>query len=561
MPGPVSIAHAEIEVDCTSCHLRFKKTGQTALCLDCHSEIQIDVSQNSGFHGLSPEVTGTPCAACHTDHKGRNADIVQLDQNRFYHEATNFPLEGGHAEAQCVDCHDPAVKYRDTPSACNSCHVEDDPHDKFLGENCADCHIESDWKKVDFDHSTTDYPLLGKHASAQCQDCHTDQTFQKTPKVCNACHQDDDPHIGFLGQVCSVCHNESSWKIVDFNHDSTKFGLRGKHIETECSDCHQDQTYQNAPPDCYSCHKKDDVHEGLSGTDCEACHSEADWQDTSFNHERDTQFSITGAHKKVACDGCHEADPFNDSQEMTCVSCHRKDDVHKRDNGDDCERCHSDQNWHTSSFDHNKETDFIVSGAHIKLECRACHTEPIFDVKLAGGCSDCHADDDPHAGQLGTVCSSCHNQDIWPEVISFDHDFSQFPLLGKHTGLECSSCHESSAFQDTSLECIACHRKDDFHDGRFGQSCESCHNAVDWDIWLFDHQRTEFPLESAHQSLSCESCHKRTETRNMSLPKNCDSCHRQDDVHDGEFGARCDRCHTTRSFKDVTVIERFKSSQ
>ena len=66
----------------------------------------------TGFHGLSDDARQTPCASCHTDHEGRDADIVQLDERAFDHDFTDFPLLGKHGETECSECHEANVKHR-----------------------------------------------------------------------------------------------------------------------------------------------------------------------------------------------------------------------------------------------------------------------------------------------------------------------------------------------------------------------------------------------------------------------------------------------------------------
>src|SRR5262249_52907407 len=72
MPGPLSSAHAKYEPECATCHVRFERSGQTQLCLDCHKEIVKDLAAKTGFHSRSPDVAGKECASCHSEHKGRD---------------------------------------------------------------------------------------------------------------------------------------------------------------------------------------------------------------------------------------------------------------------------------------------------------------------------------------------------------------------------------------------------------------------------------------------------------------------------------------------------------
>jgi len=489
MPGDLVTGHAELEAECSSCHAAFKKTEQTVLCLDCHEEIANDVETGAGFHGRSDDVKGIGCRECHTDHIGRDADIVNLVKSTFEHDATDFELLGSHAEVECTDCHAPDLKYREAPHQCVDCHKENDAHDGNLGDACADCHNESSWKEADFDHSQTDYPLIGKH------------------------------------------------------------------LDTECDDCHRDNVFDDTPDDCFSCHVQDDVHKGLSGKDCGSCHNPRGWDDTSFDHRRDTDFALDGAHAEIACGDCHSDQPFSDKLDTSCISCHQEDDEHKGHFGVGCEGCHTSRDWTSIRFDHARDTNYALKGAHLEADCKDCHVDPIFDVALESACIDCHADDDAHEGDLGAMCQDCHNEVSWTKNVVFDHDLTHFQLLGKHLDTECDDCHESKVFSQAGTACIDCHQQDDPHQGRYSGACEGCHNPVDWNIWFFDHNtQTDFLLDGAHVSVDCQDCHRQPIESMVKLGTRCGDCHRADDVHDGEFGAKCERCHSSTSFKDVRLL-------
>jgi len=103
MPGEVIKGHADLESECSSCHKMFDKEGQRQLCLDCHEDVADDVDQDHGFHGLRAEVEISQCSSCHTEHEGRDAVIVILDEDKFDHRFTDFELQGSHADAVCSD--------------------------------------------------------------------------------------------------------------------------------------------------------------------------------------------------------------------------------------------------------------------------------------------------------------------------------------------------------------------------------------------------------------------------------------------------------------------------
>ena len=112
MPGQVIRAHVKQEEHCGSCHDRSNARSQTSLCLDCHKDIAGDIAQHRGFHGHADHVGSGECRGCHTEHKGRDADIVQLDKAQFNHKLTDFELTGAHAALACAACHKPSAPTR-----------------------------------------------------------------------------------------------------------------------------------------------------------------------------------------------------------------------------------------------------------------------------------------------------------------------------------------------------------------------------------------------------------------------------------------------------------------
>ena len=54
---------------------------------------------------------------------------------------------------------------------------------------------------------------------------------------------------------------------------------------------------------CKACHAGDDAHKGTLGGGCESCHTPAGWARWSFDHERQTDYPLEGAHRPGHFDG------------------------------------------------------------------------------------------------------------------------------------------------------------------------------------------------------------------------------------------------------------------
>lgn len=479
-PGPLAEAHAKLEATCTSCHTPFTRQTQNALCVDCHKPIGTDITGNIGFHGRNAEVKTSQCRRCHTDHKGRDASMVFLDQSLFDHAQTNFPLTGAHVGLTCQACHFAGKKFREAPKECNACHLRDDVHKGRLGTACADCHATSDWKKIGrgFDHGKTKFPLVGAHAKAECRTCHAGGKLVGLPVLCIGCHKADDVHKGKNGEKCQDCHKPEGWLNLLFDHDKTKFPLRGAHAKITCDACHKGGDFKaKLPLSCIACHKKDDVHEGRLGPECQSCHNDTTWKKaTNFNHDK-TEFPLRGAHVKIACDACHKNNDYKVKLPVACIGCHKKDDVHKGEFGANCEGCHTVTDWKTvTKFDHDK-TRFPLVGKHKSVPCADCHKDNNFK-NTPMQCQACHKDTF-HQGKLGPDCAQCHSPNGWLKS-SFNHNKqTKFPLTGSHVGLDCHRCHTKPVDGPPKIStvCGTCHQKNDVHRGRFGPNCGRCHST------------------------------------------------------------------------------------
>jgi hypothetical protein len=239
-PGKVSQAHAKFEAECSNCHDRGDRKRQTPLCLDCHKAIAADVSRHGGFHGRLANVAVAQCKACHSEHRGRDADIVHFDATSFNHQATDFVLEGAHLALSCSACHMSGEKFSKAGSTCISCHRKDDAHKGQLGDTCDSCHSVKAWGDGRYDHSKTNFPLKDAHREVRCNACHLGGKYKGTPARCVSCHTPDDVHQGARGEKCGDCHTTVSWKNAKFDHlKETRFPLLGRHNVIECGACHK----------------------------------------------------------------------------------------------------------------------------------------------------------------------------------------------------------------------------------------------------------------------------------------------------------------------------------
>lgn len=386
-------------INCDSCHEAEKKYREASSeCNDCHKE-----------DDPHEELLGEECADCHTEDT--------WDKTEFDHDETDFPLKDNHKDVACESCH-PANVSKEISIKCIACHLINDVHGGRYGQKCEDCHTAKEWKKVEFNHDETDFPLRGRHRKVSCDGCHTGDLFEDLKTDCYSCHKNSDEHRGQYGRKCEDCHRSTKWDKVKFDHEKTDFPLKGKHEDVSCNSCHRGDLYdEELETNCYGCHVQDDVHKESEGDKCEDCHNESGWNEKIiFDHDM-TAFPLVGLHAVATCEQCHLSQNFKDA-ELGCNECHEQDDIHEKKLGIDCKLCHNPNGWGIWEFDHDKQTDYVLDGKHEGLDCHACHTEPQEqeEISMGAACIDCHEKDDVHEGSFTTYCERCHMTNSWEDI-------------------------------------------------------------------------------------------------------------------------------------------------
>lgn len=251
-PDPASPGYLRQPESCQGCHKDIHEgqfAGRYIGCQDCHTPLEFKPHRFSlvqhakkyplqGAHGAVPcqachrkpadsdvtqfAGTTTACKQCHTDPHGSQF-VAELAQNdctvchtagtatfaiRPYDHArlAKYPLSGGHARAECQQCHRPAddgvVRYRGISTDCASCH-QDVHRGQFMAGNgttqCQSCHTSTDsWRAMGFDHnSQSGFALDGVHAKVACAKCHPTVAVAENKTVVQ---------YKPLGKQCKDCH-------------------------------------------------------------------------------------------------------------------------------------------------------------------------------------------------------------------------------------------------------------------------------------------------------------------------------------------------------------------
>jgi hypothetical protein len=311
---------------------------------------------------------------------------------------------------------------------------------------------------------------------------------------------------------------------------------------------------------------------------------------------------LSSPHTKLEglknCTQCHTIGDKVTNQK--CLSCHielnarisvnKGFHVSSTIKGKDCITCHSEHHglkfemvrFDKKTFNHN-QTGYELKGKHKVIDCRQCHapdniaaaslkTNTNTYLGLDPKCTSCH--DDYHQKTLSQSCTNCHDYNTWKPASAFNHNNTDFDLIGAHRKVACAECHQvetraGKTFQKFAdvphKSCTSCHK--DQHNGRYGNQCKACHSEESFKrivpSKMFNHSVTGYALEGRHKTLDCAKCHDgRNAVKSFGefskIPEvTCISCHK--DVHEGKFGQDCKSCHNQNSFNinNVQTLEGF----
>jgi hypothetical protein len=130
------------------------------------------------------------CSICHA---GGDGGASRRDLTFDHAKETGYYLEGAHAQAACLRCHNdrgPVTAY--AARGCAGCHA--DPHASALGPDCQSCHSQTSWEPRP--SAARDVQIrfhrIQAHAVPPCASCHVEAGVDRAqvgPTQCGPCHQ------------------------------------------------------------------------------------------------------------------------------------------------------------------------------------------------------------------------------------------------------------------------------------------------------------------------------------------------------------------------------------
>jgi hypothetical protein len=534
-------------------------------------------------HGSDFKVS---CSDCHS------SKSWALDKSiySFDHNATAFPLEAKHADANCKACH-PTLVFSDAKSKSNCIDCHSDMHEQTLGTDCSRCHTPRSWiiENVSEMHQRSRFPLVGKHAVTDCYNCHKSVSllrFDPLGVECYDCHNADyaattNPnHVqSNFAKTCADCHleNKFAWTGASINHSF--FPLTGGHDISDCSKCHKNGSYSNTPNTCEACHQANynsttnPNHSQIGfSTNCIDCHTtNPGWKPAKFtNHDAQFFPIYSGKHngKWNTCADCHKnASNYSD---FTCTDCHEhsnQNEVNNQHEGvggysfnsDACYQCHP-QGSKEGGFNHNA-TPFPLTGAHTTTPCASCHTNGY--VGTTTDCGVCHLSNynqsvNPNhvTANIPKDCGTCHTTVPGWKPATFTIHNQYFALDGGHASVECITCHTNGNYATTPNTCAGCHINNynqtvnpNHTTLNLSTDCATCHTTnPGWKPATFAVHDTYYVLQGAHLSVACNTCHT---SGYPNTPNTCYGCHAANynqtnnpNHVSAQFSTDCASCHS-----------------
>lgn len=297
--------------------------------------ISIIIGSNSSAKSPHGENFKLKCSQCHS-----TENWTEMKVGGFNHSSTHFPLEGQHKNISCKKCH-PTLEFSKTKTDCATCHT--DIHQGTVGRDCERCHSPKTWivPNLRIIHQQRGFALIGAHATADCNRCHTSASslrFENIDTDCYSCHKTEYDNTNHRSDGfdtnCARCHNMTgqSWSSIGKGFDHGFFPLTGAH-NTDCIKCHTTGEYRTKlSTDCKVCHSTEyalaktvlPAHTNSSKIGkyaCSECHSTLSWNSVRFS-QHDGWFGIySGTHRGAwtRCTDCHNNDV---AYVANCKKCH-----------------------------------------------------------------------------------------------------------------------------------------------------------------------------------------------------------------------------------------------
>jgi nitrate/TMAO reductase-like tetraheme cytochrome c subunit len=274
----------KVLADCSTCHKAHTWNLKGAACLSCHKDIYTD--RPSSMRTAQLPARAPPSALVPLSF-ARFASAMRSAQPRFAQDTTRRPLRaagsepfqhGKHRGLACTACHDPAGAVHGallvrTKTDCESCHHGADPKRDGSAVVCVQCHTKSDLARapaqqpvqvrmsVYTEPKARTLPFAhALHSSVECATCHTTAVTRAVARDCTSCHTEH--HVATAS--CITCHAGAK-KVhrrqdvhqgcsgTGCHKDISALGLT--ETRNVCLTCHNDRVSHKPGQQCAKCHQ------------------------------------------------------------------------------------------------------------------------------------------------------------------------------------------------------------------------------------------------------------------------------------------------------------------
>jgi hypothetical protein len=372
--------------------------------------------------------------------------------------------------------------------------------------------------------------------------------------------------------------------------DHIDFTLTDGHDGLECEDCHAEGVYVDTSTDCSSCHVRKDVLAILLEAgdyqiksservypnhftgECSDCHVAKTWEPEEFDHR--------GVY---TCISCHEDDyPKEELLALGAVSfvsldAKKVNSMVEPHYPGDCNICHTDtESWEEYEYDHpliTFESSRLFNSFSLKMN------SVIHEYTEEQTCQTCHTYAD-HRNDYGDTCINCHpDTEKWLPV---EVDHNQYPNCltchendrpeKDHYKSNCSTCHITGNWKTLSLEhtpsadCRSCHQPPITHRaGQFVGQCSNCHGTKVWNRTIFNHSLSNCSNCHAspvnHYPAACSSCHISNSWLKINVNHSgMNVCTNCHTARANHYAGLCTDCHNTNTWASTTYHNSFTTS-
>lgn len=253
---------------------RFSSSQDLSVCLDCHEDMLISLTDSPHEISKSPDNTNAMNVTCNDCHDGWKEHIEDPTRDNITRPSELTQMAQGEVCGRChLTAHQSAMVTTDphsrTDLSCSSCHsIHGNMNEYLVRENldnfCFSCHssVAMEFKR------RSAHPV--EPGNIRCVDCHDLSSIKNA-----------EFEIGFDWR-CQTCHEEIAGPFL-YEHPVTYSHL----VEGgSCMECHEPHgsvndrlLRQTTRALCFQCHNTPPghatMHSGLgSKHDCVQCHSE-----------------------------------------------------------------------------------------------------------------------------------------------------------------------------------------------------------------------------------------------------------------------------------------------